>query len=339
MKEKLIPEWHTLLLAPMADLTHAGFRRLIDEYGGCDLFYSEMIDARLYRQGGPLEKYYDSPEPGADRLIFQLIGRDREELSGAAEILARLHPTGIDVNMGCSAPHIIKYGAGCALMRSAGKARDIMKDLKEILPENMTLSAKIRLGEKESGEELLAFASALIEGGADFLVLHPKTRKEKGARPPRRDFIGLLQRELSVPVIANGHIGSYDSYRFCWDRQQPGGTMIGRQAARQPWFFALLKSSLVRDGLIPGPDPLPPGTEIDLSACWERFYTLLQEHQPVEFHKSRARRFSLYFSENLRFGHHLHSSLVVNARNGEEIDRCYREYFETHREEQYVRVD
>ena len=330
MKLPLDADRHTLFLAPMADLTHAGFRLLIEGYGGCDYYYSEMIDARLYRQGGPLEEYYDRTEPGADRMIFQLIGQDRDEIVGAAEKLARLSPAGIDVNMGCSAPHIIKYGAGCALMRSGEKAADIIKNLRDVLPEEIALSAKIRLGEKEDGEELLSFARALAEAGADFLVLHPKTRKEKGSRPPRKDFIGFLQRELPVPVVANGHINSWESYLSCWEKQRPGGSMIGRQAVRQPWFFALIKKRLAGEAR---------GTvEIDLLECWERFYELLLIHQPPEFHKTRARRFSLYFSENLRFGHHLHSSRIVNAGTAGEMDEQYREYFAAHGEERHVLI-
>ncbi|MDC7220883.1 MAG: tRNA-dihydrouridine synthase family protein [Spirochaetales bacterium] len=322
MKPLFTPDNHPLILAPMADLTHAGFRLLIDHYGGCDLFYSEMIDARLYRQGGPLEKYYDSVEPGSDKVIFQLIGADREDMTASALKLARLNPAGIDINMGCSAPHIIKVKAGCALMRDRTKAAELVKSLRDALPPEIAVSAKLRLGEREDGEALISFASSLEQAGADFLVLHPKTRKEKAARIPRKEYIGLLQRELNIPVVANGHINSPAEYKLCREKQQPGGTMIGRQATRQPWFFALLK------------DQAPH--QIDLEECWDRFYELLQLHQPPEFHKTRARRFSLYFSENLRFGYHLHASKIANAKSAEEMDQYYREYFAQHREEQNV---
>jgi tRNA-dihydrouridine synthase B len=339
MNLPLKPDNHTLILAPMADLTHAGFRLLIEQYGGCDFFYSEMIDARLYRQGGPLEKYYDTTAPGADRLIFQLIGSDREDMTGAALKLARLNPAGIDINMGCSAPHIIKYRAGCALMREQEKAADLVKSLRHALPPEIAVSAKIRLGEKEEGEALIEFASSLETAGADFLVLHPKTRQEKAARVPRKEYIGLLQRELQIPVVANGHVNNWEGYRSCWENQKPGATMIGRQAVRQPWFFSLIKKKLHKEGLIPGTNEAKLTSEnqsIDLLECWERFYELLLIHQPPRFYKTRARRFSLYFSENLRFGYNLHNSKITNAQTVEEMDQIYKEYFRTHEEERYV---
>jgi tRNA-dihydrouridine synthase B len=326
----LSPDNHTLILAPMADLTHAGFRLLVEHYGGCDLYYSEMIDARLYLTGGPMEKYYESTLPHNERLIFQLVGANGEELFQAAERLVRFDPLGIDINMGCSAPYIIATGAGCALMRDREKALHIMGHMRKILPQKMKLSAKIRLGEKNDGEALVHFARGLEEAGADFIVLHPKTRREKAARRPQRDFIGLLQRELTIPVIANGHIWTPESYLSCWKNQKPSGIMLGRQAVRQPWFFNRLRAMIEAKE---GSTPLKTLTKIDLEECWQIFYENLMIHQPLEFHKSRAWRFSSFFHENLLFGHNLHFSRVTNSTSSGEIDRLYKQYFREHREE------
>ena len=329
----LTPEKHTLILAPMADLTHAGFRVLIEHYGGCDLYYSEMIDARLYLQQGPLEQYYESTLPDPKRLIFQLVGSVNGELIKAAQRLSYLNPLGIDINMGCSAPHIIKSGAGCAMMNDGERVARLMEGIRKILPPSMLLSAKIRLGEKEDGEKLIRFGQTLEAAGVDYIVLHPKTQKDKSLRPPRKDFIGLLQRELNIPVIANGHIWSSENYFTCWNRQKPSGTMIGRQAARQPWFFSRLKAEIDSTGT---PETKIKRIKINLEECWHLYYEKLREYQPREYHKSRAQRFSAYFSENLLYGHTLHAGGIRNCRTAAEMNILYMKYFREHEEERIV---
>ena len=52
-----------LICAPVATVTHAAFRTLVDRFGGCDEYYSEMINAATFVNGGPFEKYYVIPDP------------------------------------------------------------------------------------------------------------------------------------------------------------------------------------------------------------------------------------------------------------------------------------
>lgn len=47
-----------LIFAPMATLSHTGFRFLIQHWGGCDLFFTEMIHAPTFLSNGNFEKFY-----------------------------------------------------------------------------------------------------------------------------------------------------------------------------------------------------------------------------------------------------------------------------------------
>ena len=111
----------------MATLTHAAFRSVVEKSGGCDEYYSEMINAGTFVTGGPFEKYYVIPDPAPEKMVWQITGRKTEHIVRAAEMIAALPGSGIDINMGCSAPEIMRSGAGAAwLTRDRAETREMI---------------------------------------------------------------------------------------------------------------------------------------------------------------------------------------------------------------------
>ena len=105
-----------LLAGPMATLSHQGLRKIYEDFGGCDEYYTEMINASSYLTHGQFESYYTLNEIAGDKIVWQLTGKDSEPMARAAKELCALGGIGIDLNMGCSAPEIVKTGAGIAWM-------------------------------------------------------------------------------------------------------------------------------------------------------------------------------------------------------------------------------
>ncbi|MES0396674.1 MAG: tRNA-dihydrouridine synthase, partial [Syntrophobacteria bacterium] len=91
-----------LILAPMSGLSHTALRQLIAEYGGCGLFYSEMLSARAL----PLETPDSSPwlrSTARERpIIYQLLISSADELPSAIEKIESCNGDGLDLNMGCT---------------------------------------------------------------------------------------------------------------------------------------------------------------------------------------------------------------------------------------------
>ena len=100
----------------MATLSHEAFRISVEEFGGCDEYFTEMINASSLLNMGPFEKYYLMNGPCPEKIVWQLTGTSAESLAKAAEIVCEKGGIGIDLNMGCSAPQIYKTGAGIAWM-------------------------------------------------------------------------------------------------------------------------------------------------------------------------------------------------------------------------------
>ena len=312
-----------LALAPMATNTHAGFRTLVHEYGGCDLYFTEMISAEALIGGTPFEDHYRSLAPVPARTIYQVIGYTHDAIVEAASRLAREPCAGIDLNMGCSAPQLVRKGAGVAWMYLPEAAARLIGDLREKLPDK-TLSVKLRLGRKDDPDTLLALALRLQDAGIDFIILHPKRQKEGSARVARWKYVDLLKRELTIPVVGHGGIMDWASYlrrRGTEDNPRAAALMIGRGAVRAPWIFAYLRAR----------EAGRQEMEIDLSQVIARFLSLLEEHQPRQFWPSRARRVYPYFFSNVPFGHSLGARLA-DTRDYNNGRRLISEYFDAHPE-------
>ncbi|GHU60592.1 tRNA-dihydrouridine synthase [Spirochaetia bacterium] len=286
----------------MAELSHRPLRELIEGFskpgwalkslGGCDEYFTEMISAGALIGGGPFESFYTDGGPCPEKLVYQLVGSQSENLAAAASLLDRLECKGIDINMGCSAPAITRTGAGVRWMADPDRAAAMIAQVRSATRHR--LSVKLRIGMEDNFDYLVAFCRRLEAGGVDLITLHPRTGREKFKRRARWDYVGALRSVLGIPVAGNGDIaGPEDLVRRaasgCCD-----AVMVGRAAVRAPWLFTAARGQ-----------PLPPhdwSSELDLEDIGLRFLDLLAKYQPPEFHISRARRFFNYFCDNLKWG-------------------------------------
>ena len=321
----------SFLLAPMAELSHQALRILIEEFGGCDEYFTEMISAGALLAGGPFESWYIDGGPRPEKLVYQLVGADIEQMVKAAALLDSRECAGIDINMGCSAPLIRKIGAGVAWMASIDRAGELIGRVRRAVKRR--LSVKLRLGFEDDFDYLVRFCRRLEAEGAEFITLHPRTAGEKFKRLARWDTVAALRRELRIPVAGNGDINSaVDLLRRA---QGPcDAVMVGRAAVRQPWIFREARNWAAANegGSIPQQITVPRlnnGEKIFFEETGLRFLELLARYQPPEFHLSRARRFFAYFCDNLKWGNYL-KNLLNREDNLSGIERVWRAYFAEH---------
>lgn len=311
-----------LILAPMAEISHSGLRNLIHELGGCDYYFTEMISANRLITGGDFEDYYLDLLPTPQNTIFQLVDGEEEKLLKAVDILKKYPAAGVDINMGCSAPAIMKLNSGFRWMSRGQETFTMLKKVRERYTQG-SLSVKIRVGEKHNLPFLLDFVRSLEDTGIDFLTLHGRSRKDKFKGRARWNYIEKIKEVIDIPVIGNGDIIDQESYLY---RQQfpSDGIMIGRGAVRRPWIFSRLREQET------------PLVKIDRFSVLTRFIELLQTSQPKDFWNSRLKRFIYYYSENFPFGHHL-KTRIYNQKSFAQAYEVLQEYIEKHPEEQYTK--
>ena len=353
-----------LLLAPMAALSHEALRRTIARFGGCDEYYTEMIHAASFINGGPYEYCYASCAPEAEKTVWQLTGAHEKELVRCAELLMETAGAssviGIDINMGCPAPEIYRQGAGIAWMsKPFAQVESMLRGLRLVCG-SKRLSVKIRLGEEDfTLQGLFDFADMLCSCGAERITLHPRTRKERYARPPRVQYVRLLgefikARYPAVSVAGNGAIdGPKTLADFAAQCPLSDAFMIGRSAVQKPWIFSVLKRSAKPDGRDtkePGArDAEEAGTsaaeiggcgaelQIDLVKIAEDFIADLEKCQPEDFWKTRTQRFFAYYCDNVSFSHYIKSQVLQQKNHRAMLERFTR-YFDEMPQERVLSV-
>ncbi|MEM5947281.1 tRNA-dihydrouridine synthase family protein [Spirochaetia bacterium 38H-sp] len=316
-KNILSGEEYPLILAPMAELSHRGIRELIHGWGGCSVFFTEMISASGLRANSPFERYYTDFGPTPSKTIAQITGSTTEDIIRAADILLEYDITGIDINMGCSAPEIRKKGGGSAWLTREKEVLYMLRIIKNTMPQNKTLSVKLRLPAEKEMSDFAMFLQKICNSGIDFISIHPKTSKEKHDRPARWQHLKELKRFINIPLIANGNITDCSTLLSRKEEYKPEGIMIGRKAIQSPWFFSLARKRMSGDK--------SPFT-VDIEGEGIKAIELIKRYQPPEFWLSRIKRFFLYYTKNLFWGHNLFIK-IKNSSTTEEIEKHFLEYF------------
>lgn len=224
-----------LLLAPLAGYTDLPFRLLCKE-NGAGLCCSEMISCHglLYAQKNTFELLATVPEERP--FAVQLFGSEPELMGQAAAIVSTLPVDLIDINMGCPVRKVIKKGCGAALMKEPGRAAAIIRAV--CANTHLPVTVKFRSGWTEESINAPDFARMAEGAGAAALTIHGRTWSQGFGGLANRQVIAAVKAAVSIPVIGNGDIHSYEDGLAMMAETGCDGVMVGRGALGNPWLFS-----------------------------------------------------------------------------------------------------
>ena len=238
MKNKIDFSQPLVVLAPLAGYTDLPFRAVVKKFGA-DLTISEMISSNALVYKSEKTRKMIEKSPSEDPYIVQIAGNNKEIVRDAVQILNEIDGIdGIDLNCGCPAPKVFSHGSGSNLLGDLKKLEEILGTVKEYNKKQYT-TAKVRIGVNEKIP--VDIAKAVESCGIDFVSVHGRTRAGKYKAPVDYDAIRLMKEAISIPVIANGDIKSYDKAKEVLEYTKADGVMIGRAAIGNPWIFYQLK--------------------------------------------------------------------------------------------------
>lgn len=228
-----------IALAPMEGLVDEILRELLTGIGGIDWCVSEfvrvcdrLLPAEQFRKLAP-ELDAGSRTASGTPMRVQLLGSDPACLADNAAFACQLGAAAIDLNFGCPAKTVNRSRGGAVLLREPELLRLIMAQVRRTVPADIPVTAKMRLG-YDSPDAALDCARALVEGGAQQLVVHARTRLD-GYRPPAHwEWIGRIREVVSVPVFANGEIWSVEDWQRCRQISGAEDFMLGRGLVSRP---------------------------------------------------------------------------------------------------------
>ena len=138
----------------------------------------------------------------------------------------------IDINCGCPKGYSIKGGMGAALLKDVNNLTDLLKTLTRNLPKPVT--AKIRI--LDNIKETIHLVKALESTGISALGVHARTTPMRPQEPALKEYFPILQSSLSIPLIANGDLYSFEDIQEL-RKHGVSSFMFARGAIRNPAIF------------------------------------------------------------------------------------------------------
>jgi tRNA-dihydrouridine synthase C len=291
---KIQPKIH---LAPMEGVVDFHMRRMMTDIGGYDQCVTEFLRVtnnvypdRVFQANCP-ELLNNSETDAGIPTFLQLLGGNPEMLAKNAIRAAALGACGIDLNFGCPAKTVNKHDGGASLLQYPHRVYDIVSAVREAVPDEIPVSAKIRLGFADK-ELALENAKAVEEAGAYRLTIHARTKME-GYKPPAHwEWIGKIREHVALPLIANGEIWTIDDFHRCRELSGVNDVMIGRGAISQPDLANLIKLSCKAEAGEPMDWP-------ELLLLIQRFFTMsLNDTKKETYAVSRLKQWTKQLARN-----------------------------------------
>ncbi len=262
------------VLAPMADVTDAAFRKMICKYsahtradgtvGGPDVMWTEFVSADgLVRADAEGKRkllidllYGEDERP----IVAQLFSSVPEHMEYAAALCRELGFDGIDINMGCPDRSIERQGCGAAMMKDPEAAQAVIAAAKRGAG-SLPVSVKTRIGYNKN--ELATWLPALLAAEPAAITIHARTRKEMSKVPAHWEHIAeavairdavqnipekrdqrplenqcpTLENQRSTLILGNGDVRSLDDAAEKAAATGADGVMLGRAIFGNPWLF------------------------------------------------------------------------------------------------------
>ena len=233
------PNVPAVILAPMDGLTDAPMRAVCGEFGGFTFAVSEFFRissdvpaTRVFVRHVP-ELQMGGVTPTGLPVQLQLLGGHAGRMAEAAVNAYGAGAMAIDINFGCPAPTVNRHDGGATLLKHPQRIREIVAAVRDALPPEIPVSAKLRLG-WDSLDSIFENADMAAEGGASWITIHGRT-KLQGYKPPAYWYpIGIVRERVGIPVVANGDIWNIEEFRRCREETGCEHFMLGRGALANP---------------------------------------------------------------------------------------------------------
>ena len=232
------------ILAPMADVTDAAFRRLIAKYSKGKtpyVTYTEFVSADGLFLGGRDALIKDLTYTEGERpIVAQFFTSKPDNMEKAARLAYELGFDGVDINMGCPDRSIEKQGAGASLMKHPRLAQELIHAAKKGAGK-LPVSVKTRVGYNKV--EIEDWLPTLLDAEPAVISVHARTRKELSKVPAQWGFVKRAVEirntmKSKTLIVGNGDVMNFDAARARANESGADGVMLGRAIFGNPYLFS-----------------------------------------------------------------------------------------------------
>ncbi|HEY6932107.1 MAG TPA: tRNA dihydrouridine synthase DusB [Marmoricola sp.] len=295
-----------VVLAPMAGITNAAYRRLCREQGA-GLYVCEMITSRGLVEGDETTRRMLVFDELEDLRSVQLYGTDPAYVGKATEILCTEYAVAhVDLNFGCPVPKVTRKGGGAALPWKRKLFGAIVESAVEAAGRHgVPVTVKTRKGIDEEHLTFLDAGRIAQEAGAAAIALHGRTAVQAYSGEADWQAIAQLVQHVDIPVLGNGDIWeAADALRMV-ERTGAAGVVVGRGCLGRPWLFRDLAAAFAGERLATLP------TLGEVVAMMRRHAELLAGHMGEERGCKEFRKHVSWYLKGFRAGGELRHALAL----------------------------
>ncbi|MFC7502255.1 tRNA dihydrouridine synthase DusB [Nocardioides sp. CPCC 206347] len=293
-----------VVLAPMAGITNAAYRRLCAEYGA-GLYVCEMITSRGLVEGDDTTKRMLVFDEAETVRSVQLYGTDPTYVGKATRILCEDYGVAhVDLNFGCPVPKVTRKGGGGALPWKRNLLGRILEEaVAAAAPYDVPVTMKTRKGLDDDHLTYLDAGRIAQESGIAAIALHGRTVAQAYSGQADWEAIANLVDHVDIPVLGNGDIWeAADALRMV-EQTGVAGVVVGRGCLGRPWLFRDLAAAFGGKAVTTLP------TLGDVRIMMRRHAELLCEHMGEERGCKEFRKHIAWYLKGFRAGGELRRSL------------------------------
>ncbi|MGH1490937.1 MAG: tRNA dihydrouridine synthase DusB [Acidimicrobiales bacterium] len=244
-----------VVLAPMAGVTNAPFRRLCRNFGA-GLYVSEMISARAMCEGSEKTDKLASFAPDETPRSLQLAGVEPVYVGQAVrQLVDEGRVDHIDLNFGCPVRKVTRHGGGGALPFKRNLYRQVVTAAVQAAG-SVPVTVKFRVGIDDEHLTYLDAGRIAEDCGVAAVALHGRTVSQLYSGVADWSTIARLKEAVtSIPVLGNGDIWEAQDALKMMAETGCDGVVIGRGCLGRPWLFGQLAAAFAGE-----PIPAPPTT-------------------------------------------------------------------------------
>ena len=299
------------VLAPMAGVTDAPFRRLCRRFGA-GMTTSEMTTADTSLWQTAKSRHRLDLDLDAEPVAVQIAGSEPDQLAAAARACVER------INMGCPAKKVCNKAAGSALLQDESLVAKILAAVVAAVQVPVTL--KYRTGWDREHRNAVQVGKIAEDTGVASLAIHGRTRADRYRGDAEYETIARVKEAVEIPVIANGDITTPEKSLEVLRLTNCDGLMIGRGAQGRPWIFQELLAAV--DPTVENPHLGKQELRDIMLGHLDDLHRFYGEHTGVRV----ARKHLTWYCENLddaeEFRHR-----VVRVESASEQIRLTKQYF------------
>ncbi|WP_458756498.1 tRNA dihydrouridine(20/20a) synthase DusA [Afipia sp. TerB] len=204
------------------------------------LLYTEMLTTGAVIHGDRARLLgFDAVE---HPVALQLGGSNPQDLAASARIGEDFGYDEINLNVGCPSDRVQDGRFGACLMAEPQLVAECVAAMKKVVRVPVTVKCRIGIDDQDPEVALDTLARAVVNAGADVLIVHARKAWLKGLSPkenrdiPPLDYDRVYRLKMALrdtPVVINGGIPGITEVKN--HLAHVDGAMLGRAAYQEPW--------------------------------------------------------------------------------------------------------